>query len=662
MNKRGQATIFIVLGLIIIISIALVFFFKESLFKSEFERQASLSLQVPQEAEELHDYIRNCVQEVVAEPIVLVGQQGGYVEIPTDPISQGAHNPFSNSLEIFPDTDFEVAYWYYKSANGLDQSQIPSVEDMELDIARYVDEHVAACASDPDFFERYNATVGEVFSEVEILDDKVQVIVDFPVHMELDGFLFDFESFYETVDAPLGKMYRSAVEIIEQENEEFYLEELTYDMFVLYEELPLSWSEVDCERQTWEVEQVEEDFKEVVYSNVQAIKIRNTKYDVTEKSDKDYFEWKALDSATDYRASFMYSKQWPLTFEVYPAENGQLVEDSYTSSTSPFSSLLSGLFCVTSYNFVYDIEYPVLISLYDEGSDYSFQFATMVVLDNNQPRENTQGILDFEDTSSIICQDATTSVTIYPVGAISNGALLPLDEVDLTFKCINSVCPVESNGRANYASAVVPSCVNAQISAEKEGFYKGTEVLDTLESTSVTVVLEQLYTLNYDIKVLDVEGALRSVVSDEVLIVTLTERETGYTTTVASPDGPDTVELIAGTYDVEGTMVTDSPFDIVIPQSSYTACSAVPQFSLQGLFGTAPNTDCVDVLSEEFEVEQSLSGGVDLSWYADRGALGSASKVTFYVTSVGSPESIENMEEVLSFLDTGVGFREPTLS
>jgi hypothetical protein len=64
--------------------------------------------------------------------------------------------------------------------------------------------------------------------------------------------------------------------------------------------------------------------------------------------------------------------------------------------------------------------------------------------------------------------------------------------------------------------------------------------------------------------------------------------------------------------------------------------------------------------SENFE--SVVSGGVDTIWNVDVADLEGASKVTFYVASPGVPENEEEMEEMMNYVDAGLGSREPELS
>ena len=209
---------------------------------------------------------------------------------------------------------------------------------------------------------------------------------------------------------------------------------------------------------------------------------------------------------------------------------------------------------------------------------------------------------------------------------------------------------------------MVPPCVNGQVIAEKEGYQKGVEIVTTTEDSSATIVLEKYENLSYDLQIVDAEGNTRVPTSDEVLFVTLTEEETGYTTTVSYPYQSDTLLLIPGSYTLDGNLVSDVPFDISIDPSSYTKCTSVPQISLGGLFGLDDDTSCTDVELSEVELQSSLTGGVHRTWDLDRYDLQDASHVTFYVSSPGLPEDVDEIEEVYAYVDSGLGYKEPDLS
>jgi hypothetical protein len=659
MQKKGQFTLLVILGIVIVASVTMIVVFKDNLFSSQWETQRALSLSVPAEAEDLHNYIAECVREVIEEPVELMGLRGGYISLPSDPIGRGTHNPLSNTLEIFPDTDFETAYWYYKSANGVSKNQVPEIEDMENELAEYVNNNLASCADDFEIFEENNAEVGEIFTSVEILDDEVQFVIDYPITIDLEDFYFEFEKFYETVDVPLGELYQKSKEIMDTENTDFFLEELTYDMFVLNDEVPLADQEFDCEQKTWEYEQVEEDLRNIIMQNMLAVKIVGTKYDLSEPNDEAYYEWDALRSSTDYRANLYYSTTWPIELKVYPMEGGILEEDTYSGLSGP-GAFLRDIFCLTEYQFIYDLKYPVLVTMYDPETDYTFQFATMVVLDNNQPRENEQGVIELGNVEETICKDASVPVTVYASTLTETGSFQDI-EADITFKCISSVCPLGSTRDGEELETIVPACVNAQISAQADGYAKAVETVTSTSEFSVQLILEEYYDFTYDIVIVDADGNERKPGSDDTVVMTLVETVTGYTVTASHPENTGILTLAAGTYEITGSLINDAPFDIVIPESSYEKCTSLPMLSISGIFGLESDSSCVDVDVAKTEFSTAYSGNINVVWEVSRDELSDNKHVTLFVFSPGEAESKEELEDIYNFLELGLGQREPEL-
>ncbi|MBT3985258.1 hypothetical protein HOD38_00880 [archaeon] len=661
MYKRGQATVFIIIGLVVLLIVTAVILYKSNVFQSEWEREQAEALTVPEEAEEVQDFVLGCVEQITVDAVNLMGMQGGYIDIPDDPIAREGFNIFSNSLEIFPESDMKTAYWFYEAANGIDTNQIPTIDSMESELAAYVDDNLASCIDlQDDLIKDYNATFGEIFTEVEILDEKVLFTVNYPMSIEMDDFSFTFPSFYEDINVPLGSMYDSAVEVMATENEEFIFEDLTFDMLALSEDIPVSGADFECEQEEWEVEDIEETFKEILFYNSLAIKVKKTNYEVNTESEEGYFELDLLDGTVDYNANVMYSTQWPVTLEVFPSEDGVLVEDSYTEGG--MGAFLGTLFCLNSYNFIYDIKHPLLISFYDEDSDFQFQFATMVILDNNQPRENVEGTFEITDEGSL-CEFMSQKMTVYALEVDPSGSFVELEGADVSYQCVTTQCGVGvTQGTRGTASLTTyfPQCYNGQVIVEKEGYYTGSEIVSTIDGDVASVVMERLYDLSYDIMIVDIEGNERAPTSDESIFITLTE-EDGFIANAYYPEYEGTVEIIPGSYSVYATLIKEGDYDISVNGQSFEKCVSVPMVGIGGIFGLEKD-QCYDVDLDDLNLDHAMTGGLELTWDIDRYELDSASKVTFYVTEVGEPTQIEDLEEIYSALDTGMYMREPELS
>ncbi|MFH1971886.1 MAG: hypothetical protein ABIJ18_00225 [archaeon] len=659
MYKRGQATIFIIIGIVVLFVVVGLLIFREQLFMNEWERAQAQALLIPDEAQEIHTYVSSCIEDVTLEPLVLIGLQGGYINIPDDPIPSSGQNTFSNNLQMFDGGDLRTAYWFYEAANGVEKEQIPTKEEMEQEIADYVNENLARCVDEDDvLLNQYNVDAGEIFTEVEILDDSVHFIVNYPLHIEVDEFSFDYPAFYIEQEVPLGKMYDSAVEVMNSENEDFVFEELTYDMIVLYEDIPDSWTDFECEKKEWDLEEVEEEFKKVLLNNILAVKIKGTSYSTNTASDKGYFELDLIDNNVNYNANVLYSPNWPLSIDAYPLEDGKLVEDSYTDS-GVMGAFLRSLFCLHSYNFVYDIKYPLLISLYDETSDYTFQFATMVIIDNNQPRENVLGTLDYSD-DSVVCDSLTEEMTVYALEVSESGELIELADADVSYRCVSSECNIgKTSGVKGSASldALFPTCMNGQLIAEKEGYYKGEEIVSTLDADTASVILEKLYNLDYEIKIVGYNGDVRSPTTKETVYLTLTEEE-GYVASAYYPTDDNQIELIPGSYSLYGTLIKENGLDISVNGKQFEKCVSVPMKGIAGIFGLEKD-ECYNVDLADVNLDSYMTGGVEMQWETDRNAMDSASKIIFYITEAGEPEEVDDLADVYSSFETGIGMVEP---
>ena len=137
MQKRGQVTVFIIVGIIILAVFIFLFMLGTGSLKSGFDREFQKAV-IPEQLSPVKTYIDDCLELKSRTVINTLSSRGGYLEIPQDILPRSVNNPFSNSLEIVP--GMETAYWFYESANGIQKEQIPNKEDMEFVIANYLDE------------------------------------------------------------------------------------------------------------------------------------------------------------------------------------------------------------------------------------------------------------------------------------------------------------------------------------------------------------------------------------------------------------------------------------------------------------------------------------------------------------------------------------------
>ena len=414
MQKRGQVTIFIVLGIVVLVAIALVFMFRSELIEQDFESEMN-SIIVPQQLMPVKQYFDVCLTDVTEEGIMVLGEQGGYIEIPEDITPRFDNNVYSNSLELFEGS--EVAYWFYESANGIENGQIPTKEEMEIQLENYIGNNFDRCFYFVENFEEEGFEIDlptvDPIVDVTINRNDVQVKVDSVILVSLKAVSKNLDKHMIIADSKLGELYDLATKIMKEENEEMFLEEKTIDMMVAYEDIPFSTTEFNCERKLWKKGDVIRDMKGIVSTNIAALRLKDLSGSAFLQGNTDYFE---IDiEKPDYISEvFIYSTAWPMEVDVSPTRGEILVGDPLTQQVPEISKFLNLFFCLNNYHFVYDIKYPVLVSLSDQNG-FNFQFATMVKIDNNQPRAYNGEVLNYEDANDLtvdLCDKATKPIEI----------------------------------------------------------------------------------------------------------------------------------------------------------------------------------------------------------------------------------------------------------
>ena len=76
--KRGQITIFIVIGLIILLIIGLIIYLSRGQIERKLAARTSIA-KVPQEVQPIYDYAEQCIYDIGKDAIQKLGERGGYI-------------------------------------------------------------------------------------------------------------------------------------------------------------------------------------------------------------------------------------------------------------------------------------------------------------------------------------------------------------------------------------------------------------------------------------------------------------------------------------------------------------------------------------------------------------------------------------------------------
>ena len=498
-SKRGQVTIFIILGILFVLVVVLLIALRKELitFKPE-----EITFTQKGKVEQL---ISSCMEKVGSDALFRMGLQGGYVDVPLR-IEQDA----SKHIRISPMN--VVPYWAYG-----ENMEIPSPEQLQKELDGYMEEHLRSCVLELEPFKASYDVVekSDVRANTEILDAKVL----FKVHWDLEVKDKQGQVISQVVDheadskVKLKRVYDTARQIVAKEMQTLKFEDLTQDLISLeHPSVPLMGLEVSCNKKEWSFAQARNTLKDMLRVNLAQVKIEGTKYaqfSDTQPYYQSHYLWNVGEGVSkDVSVLFQFDNQFPFYMEVTPRQG----EKMQSGQQGDRSSILS-TFCLQVWKFTYDVNYPVLVRVHDETTGYDFQMAFTVHLKRNIPNRKE----GYAESSHFFlapvrdddyCRESKIPMTVFSYELVENPALgvynrEPLDNVDLSFTCLRYSCDIgkteyDFGGMGDIAAyrTIFPYCVGGIVRATKAGYAEGWERVVTEEGKQVELNLMPLHAVS----------------------------------------------------------------------------------------------------------------------------------------------------------------------
>jgi hypothetical protein len=600
-RKGVSVSIFIILAIFIVIAIILIVMFKDNLPR-----------QYPREVQPVYDYFLSCVEEETTYAALIMGSQGGYIEMPEfEPGSD--YMPFSSQLDFLGG----VPYWYYVSRNGIPKEQIPSKQKMQEQLRLYLKNRIDECNFRNFEEQGFIIEKGDIDVKTQILEREIIVDVEMPLIISYEDSLGSKTNHKVNVDSKLGRFYDLAIKIHEKEQDTEFLENYGIDILRLY--APVDGSELGCSPKIWYKDNIREDLIDALEANTPAIKIKGDYYIEADK----YFV-QDTGEIIEEQVNFMYLREWPTKMDVWPSEDNVLRAEPV--------GLEEGLgilgFCYVPYHFVYDLGYPVLIQIYD--GEEIFQFATAVVIDKNVAKQ-APDIEGLPDVAPELCEHKLTKMNIYTY----NTQLDPV-EASIKYKCFDTTCYIGETEQGSF-SGNFPQCINGYVLASAPGYKTAKYIKSTVESGEVTVILDKKYSLDLEVRK---DGTLR----EEYAIVTFSGDDV---ITAVYPEQKN-IELTEGNYEVMVYVYTNSTIEL--EGTTREECVDVPKSGIAGLFGSS-DEKCFTLEIPDQIISFAVSGGGTQNYYVTESELESGS-LTIEAADFGKPAKVQDLQENYNKIQT----------
>ena len=476
-NSRAQATIFLVISTVILLAGLLYFIYQKQLSEAKAEV-------VGPELQPVKVYVDNCIQQAAEDGLQRIGLSGGYINVPS-PI---ASNP-SAYLSDFPSSAFKRPYWWH---DGI--AAIPTEEFVKDQLIGHIKRELKSCINDFEPFKsRFEITeiAQEPSVDIRFNENDVSVKLKYPLEISArDGtFKGNMENFLNTIRIRFKKIYEIAKLIMERENNDYFVERRTIDLYSLDTEIPTTDIEATCRTKVWQMSNIKEKLQTLLRVNLPYIRVKGTSYNpdlyvplptgtgtYQDSYYQQHYVWELSDDMKNYRnikITFNYDN-WPMQIYARPSQNELLKSNSQKGSD------LLNFFCLHIWHFTYDVKYPVIATIFDPETSnnkaYWFSFAFKVDIDHNQPNRINRGTLLFDTAETVstdeYCSDVENEITLFTV---NNATGDDVADVNLTFVCGRYYCDIGKSEPLSFGAAIgvskkLPYCVNGIVKGTKSGF------------------------------------------------------------------------------------------------------------------------------------------------------------------------------------------------
>ena len=456
-SAKGQVTIFIIIGILIVFGFSAVLFVTQNTVSQKTTADGiPVIKQVPVQFEPINTFTENCLSSIGKEALILIGDQGGYIH-PDLVGKYSSSNPTeTDGLEI---NSLNIPYWHYNKAPNSDNkisfaslqpplASTSSELSIQSQLERYSEEHLPACLRNYAHFAEQGFKITSEEPEVTVIvrDNTV----GFWLQMEVDAKLGDakttIEQFYTPLPLNFKRYYDLAAAIAQGQRDLTFIERQGMDLISVYsgvdpEKLP-PLSNIRFEtvpEASWTKQDVKNKLRSVLTSNVPLLRdvgssnFYRKKYPVTDLSNviQQNYDNSLLEfpNTGGVEISFDYLN-WPIYFD---SNSGSRIAPSHYSVNYNILHM-----SIQQYYNVYDVSYPVLVTLHDptafNGEGYSFVFALEANIRDNAPAEPDAVLtptISFED--SLACDPSNFDTALLKTVVVDGSTGEPLENVRIGF-------------------------------------------------------------------------------------------------------------------------------------------------------------------------------------------------------------------------------------
>lgn len=528
LGKSGQVTVFIIVGIVILFATAGIIYVTKTVTLSKVEDvKDPIIASVPAQFQPIQIYVEGCLKDVGKKGLVILGEQGGYIY--PEVVGKFSEKDMTNGEGVVFG-EVKVPYWHY----NLNENKNPQVKystlkpklrvkddpvmSVEAQLARFVKESIDGCLGNYGAFvqegfivmhedgsvavannlksgesEEESITPTEV--EVRVGENTVNFWMTRTLRVKKGTDTTEMEEFYVKIPLSLAKYYAVAEEITGVEQNHSFIERQALDLITTYsgvdmEKLPPTEAvrfDEPFQAIFWQEQDVKQELKGLLVSNVPLLRYYGAdnfyRYEYTNQEGKD----EVIGDLSE-----LYQKNYDNM--ILPLELGGGLEinfdyfgwEPYIDVTDKGgriepSKANAGLgqfqFHTQHYFTMYDVSYPVLVTIRDakafDSEGYNFVIALESNIRNNQYVKSgyIQPPPIVPKGQSLVCDEEQKGTDIVGTLTLDSGSLQPVADVSVVFDVPNEEsCMIGQTKKDGQLVAKYPAVYGGVANYAKEGY------------------------------------------------------------------------------------------------------------------------------------------------------------------------------------------------
>jgi hypothetical protein len=191
LKKKGQITIFIILGIVIIVTVSLVFFLNQPKLEED--------IIIDQNIVPIKSFVESCIDQIGQNALYFTALQGGYYKT-------------KSPKEAYSFIEIPV-YW------DINKASVPSIETIETEILDYIKNNLQDCLNNFSVFKEqgFDISKGKISGDAMIAQRDVTFNIEYPITVTKADSTTQLTQFLVRTNLNYNEKYQYATQIMEEQ-------------------------------------------------------------------------------------------------------------------------------------------------------------------------------------------------------------------------------------------------------------------------------------------------------------------------------------------------------------------------------------------------------------------------------------------------------------